>query len=212
MFRPLLIFRHGEPAERMCGCCRGGEVDCELSPSGVQQTEKNVAHLLERFRGQLQDVHVITTGLRRTDVFGELMKTHGAQHHVEPRLRDMRAGVWSGKSWDTIKMRWPEQYEAACSHAEDLAIPGGEATVQFRARILDAFGDIVAREAGALVVVGHKCVNEVILAAAEGRGSLRFLDACQPVGSFHELHQDGDAFRVSQKRAVVHSMEAACDE
>ena len=197
-------FRHGKVVETLEGCCRGGETDCDLSEFGKAQTLANIQYLVTNYFDDLQDMEVITSGMGRSDFFGKELAKHGVHHRVDPRFRTIAAGEWEGMSWKKIEEEWPEQFQNAHHAAENLAMPGGEPFGVFRDRVREALLDCLKMDARHIVIVGHGCTNEIILATAEGRETgLNFRS--QPIACMNKIHVSAsDVFEVIEKQSEIY--------
>ncbi len=132
-------------------------------------------------------MEVITSGMGRSDFFGEQLAKLGVRHRVDSRFRTIAAGTWEGMSWKKIEQEWPEQFKNARENAENLVMPGGEAVAVFRDRVREALFDCLMRDARHKVIVGHGCTNESILAIVEGRETgLNFRN--QPIACMNKIH------------------------
>lgn len=205
MQKTIHLFRHGTPEEALQGRCRGGDTHCDLSPEGIQQTRGNVAYLLSHL--EPNEMHVVTSSMERSDFFGRELATYGVPHTIDERFRTIGAGQWEGLSWEEIKRRWPEQLEIASSHAQHLEMPNGEPVSHFRSRVRAAFRDCLTLPSPHIVIVGHGCTNEVILADAEGREDLNFRN--QPIACMNRIDVDEENnLHVIEKNAVVYNQPA----
>lgn len=203
--KTIYLFRHGKPAEELQGRCRGGETHCGLSLEGVAQTYANIRYLLNNHSPkEVKDFFVVTSGMERSDFFGSAMKEFGSTHIVEPKFRTIHAGEWEGLRWHTIKKLWPEQYALACEQAQYLEMPGGENVGCFRERVRKAFHDCLALPARHVVIVGHGCTNDVILAEAEHRETLHFRN--QTIGCLNHIEMDDkQKLSVRKKNTIVYN-------
>lgn len=212
MEKTVYLFRHGKPEEALQGRCRGGDTHCDLSNEGVLQTRGNVEYLLSRHStDDVRQMHVVTSGMERSDFFGRELAAHGVRHSIDSRLRTIAAGEWEGLSWDDIQERWPEQYELAMHRGQLLEMPGGEAVSAFRQRVREAFRDCLAIPSTHIVIVGHGCTNDVILADAEQREDLHFRD--QPIGCMNRIDVDAAGrMRVIDRKSIVYDQRVCARE
>ncbi len=202
------LFRHGEPDASLHGCLRGGGNDCGLSTVGVEQTRHNVGHLVSRYtRSQRRRLIVWTSGMKRTNAFGEMAAGYGFEHRQEPLFWDIAAGEWEGISWSQIAERWPEQFARCSEDAMRLEIPGGEPVSGFIARVRRGWKRVLAAE-GTVAVVGHTGMNEVILADADGREVQYFRN--QINGCMNRLRvEDDGSVRVLERNRVLYPQHVA---
>jgi alpha-ribazole phosphatase len=57
---------------------------------------------------------------------------------IEPRLREIEHGEWTGRSWEEIEARDGERYRRWLAHWIDTAPPGGESAQELVARVASA--------------------------------------------------------------------------
>ncbi|AMV73411.1 alpha-ribazole phosphatase [Desulfuromonas carbonis] len=84
-------------------------------------------------------------------------------------LRELHIGAWEGMTWQELKSRYPQQWQARLDDVVHYRVPGGENLIDLAGRVLPAIRGIVARHQGEeVVVVAHGGVNRVILLDAIG--------------------------------------------
>lgn len=201
MNKPILTFRHGEPVKGVQKCCRGAGSDCELSPHGLWQTERNIDYLVDRFGNDVRDAIVVTTGMRRTDAFGALLSEEGVHHEVDPDLKAIDAGEWEGMPWEEIRRRWPEQFAHCTEDGESLVVPGGESITAFRERVLRGWQKWIHEQCSALIIVSHDSPNGIINHHVEGHPKLNLRG--QTVGGMHEYVMDSEGSVKMVARDVI---------
>ena len=206
MEKTVLLFRHGEPSDK--DCCKGNQLNCELSAEGERQTLENVLWALFACRNQLEPTLVVTSPLTRACRFGEVWKQQQeqlslepSQHLILPDFTDIGVGEWEGKPWKQIEREYPEQF-ARVKDAEKLEIPGGENLGVFIKRIRGVWQEILTFKHTHVVVVGHSANNAVILADI-GKYPLDFKS--QDIGCVNKIEIDssGEA-HVTMHNGIVH--------
>jgi broad specificity phosphatase PhoE len=190
MEKSILTFRHGQPVEDMQKCCRGGSSDCDLSSEGRFQTEANVSYLVQRFGRNLSDVLVVTSDMKRTNAFGELMEKQGAMYARDPRFAAIHAGMWKGMSWEHIRQQWPDQFRNCTEDGDNLVIPDGERIDALEDRVLSAWQEWIKERCTALIVVAHDSTNAIIKRSVSADGPLNLRG--QTIGAAHEYAMESD--------------------
>ena len=155
----LVLARHAEStwnAERRWQ----GQLDPPLSERGREQ-----AHALGReLAGEGVRAIVASDLVRAREtarlVAGEL----GCEVELEPRLRELDVGGWSGLTLDEIAARWPEELARLRAGDLDVRPGGGESRRELRVRVMAAIEATAARRAGTrFAVVTHAGVVRTLL-------------------------------------------------
>ena len=146
----LLLVRHGETADNASKVFQGRR-GRGLNERGVAQA----ARLAERLRGA-KIARVITSDLERAiETARHVATIAGREIELEPELREVDVGAWTGLSYAEVEARFPEEW-AAWRDGVDLRRGGGETYAELGARIARAI-DRIARtsETSDVVVVSH---------------------------------------------------------
>ncbi len=150
-----------------------GQKDIPLSPLGRIQAKLVAARLRhERVTG------VVCSPLQRAYV---MAKAIGSYHRLtprpDPRLTEISHGSWEGLSRADIQERFPEMYRTWMARPHDVRFPGGESLPGVHDRALAAVEELLARRgAETWVVVTHDAVARLVIAAAEQRPVVGFVD------------------------------------
>jgi probable phosphoglycerate mutase len=140
--RTLLLVRHG----RAEGNAEGrfiGQDDVPLTPRGRAQA----ARLAERLR-TAPITRIVSSDLQRcTATAAPLAGALGLEIGLDPRLREIGNGAWSGLLGEEIEARWPSLYRRYRS-GEDVARPGGETWREVSRRVIAALRELAAATAG----------------------------------------------------------------
>jgi broad specificity phosphatase PhoE len=118
--RRLLVVRHGQSVWNADGRWQG-QADTPLSPLGREQA-REAAPRLARFGFS----RVIASDLQRARLTAEILADRlGLAVEVDPDLREIDVGDWTGLTRDEIDARWPgELAEWAAGRSESTV--GGE--------------------------------------------------------------------------------------
>src|SRR5690606_30080230 len=112
---------------------------------------------------------------RVVETAATLERALGLTGRVDPRLREIDMGSWSGKSWRRIAEEDPHGFRRWCD-GEDIARGGGETYAELQARVWSAIRDLASGGAAndgdephaTVVVVTHGGPIRVAVAAALG--------------------------------------------
>ncbi len=154
-----------------------GQADVPLTPQG----EAQFGLLQLRLAGKPIKA-VYSSDLQRTMAGARVL----AQPFALPSaalaaLRELHIGAWEGMTWQELKSRYPQQWQARLDDVVHYRVPGGENLIDLAGRVLPAIREIVARHQGEeVVVVAHGGVNRVILLDAIGA----------PLESLFSIEQD----------------------
>jgi probable phosphoglycerate mutase len=160
----LLIVRHGE-TDFNRQLRFQGQVDVPLNATGLEQAGRLARRLAgEPFEG------LIASDLQRAWQTAEPLAASRAQPAARlPALREQAFGLVEGLTAPEIQARHPELWEGWLRHDPDFAMPGGESTRQFHARVVQAVRELAEANAGRrLVIVTHGGVLDMLWRTVHG--------------------------------------------
>jgi alpha-ribazole phosphatase len=163
----LFLVRHGEVVAR--GQKKFlGFTDLGLSLEGKKQ--------MRRLAGHLKPFHLdqaVSSDLQRTlDSARILCQDRDLDPVPYAAFREMNMGAWDGKSWEEIKVKYPQAKGLYFSNLRTFRFPEGENWGQFRSRVLKGLESLLRENHGRnILLVAHAGVNRILLAQALG---LRF--------------------------------------
>jgi broad specificity phosphatase PhoE len=162
----ILLARHGETMWNREGRWQG-HADIELDPAGRRQARA----LGARLAGEGIDALYTSDLARAMETAAAIAAVTGVEAAVDPDLREVDVGDWSGLTRADVRARDP-QWHAAWERGEAPAYPGGETYAQLYARATAAFGRIVAAHPGGatVVVVCHGGTIRAIVSEVVGLG------------------------------------------
>ena len=132
----ITLLRHGEIKG---GKRFRGSIDDPLTPKGFDQMR---AATKAPFTCDL----VISSPLMRCASFAsELTQKLSVPLLMEPRLTEMHFGDWEGRTSKQIYDKTPKALEQFWSDPQKYPPPGGERLLDFRARVLAAFAELLER-------------------------------------------------------------------
>ncbi|MFN3395562.1 MAG: alpha-ribazole phosphatase [Thermodesulfovibrionales bacterium] len=161
MVTTLYLIRHGETEGSDVKRYKGS-IDIPLSERGVEQMEQ-VARYLNRPYNGLKAVYCspLIRAIRSAEIISE---PYGLRPIAVPDLRERSFGIWEGMSFDEIRERYPEEFEAWASNPLKYSPMGGESTLEVRDRVMNALHDILSNhDAERIAIVAHGGVNRIIL-------------------------------------------------
>lgn len=148
----LVLVRHGESRWNAAGILQGQQ--CEgLSELGLAQAEAVAEHLVK--------THGDATLIARSDIqrvaqtAAPTEERLGAQVVVEPRIREIDLGTWSGRPRTEVMAEHGEDL-LAWLRCEDVRAGGGETLSELRARVwagMAAIADLLDAEGGGTALV-----------------------------------------------------------
>lgn len=80
-----------------------------------------------------------------------------------PELREISMGSWEGLPMAEVRQLFPEEYARRGDDPAHYRTPRGESFTDLRQRVVPVFEDLILREKGPTLVVGHAGVNRVLL-------------------------------------------------
>jgi alpha-ribazole phosphatase len=175
----LYLVRHAATEGNRAGRYIGWE-DMPLSPEGSRQAQALALRLAETPLTSIR-----TSDLARAAATANVIAAaHGLMPILEPALREVNFGEWSGLTYEEIDRIAPELLRNWIDDPEHFAPPGGESLDQLRRRALAA----LPRVDGALVV-SHGGTLRTILSQLLG---CPFWDLRIPPASLTVLDWDGE--------------------
>jgi probable phosphoglycerate mutase len=161
----IILVRHGHVAWHAPERFRG-RAELELSERGRRQARAAALQVAATWR--LDAIY--------TSPLGRCLATAAAiaaPFRLDPQpvggFADIDYGEWQGLTHDDARARWPEETAAWFRAPHLAAIPGGESLAAVLSRASAALRDILHRHPSETVaIVGHDCVNRVLLLFALG--------------------------------------------
>lgn len=162
----LILIRHGE-TDLNRELRFQGQVDVPLNDIGLEQARR----LAARLAGTSADALYASDLLRTRQTAQPIGAGLALAPQPEAGLREQNFGAVDGMRVEDIKVRHPEAWAGWLRFDADFAMPGGESTRQFHARVMDAVQRLVAQHAaGRLVLVTHGGVLDMIYRTARSLG------------------------------------------
>jgi len=129
----LLCIRHAESTMNAAGLWQG-----QANPSLSAQGREQARALGERLAGESLSV-LVASDLRRARETAEIAGGQlGIATRLEPGLRELDVGAWSGLAREEIARRWPEDFARFRAGDLDVRAGGGETRRELRARVVAA--------------------------------------------------------------------------
>lgn len=155
------LLRHGEVAG---GACLRGHTDDPLTERGFKQMRAAIAKDPDWDQ-------VVTSPLQRCAVFAEAFaRQRKVPLRIDRRLAELHFGDWEGRTTIEIMNESPRALKDFWDDPDRCPAPHGEQLSQFRARVLDAWQQIIDTNSGQRVLtVTHSGVIRVLLCHAEQR-------------------------------------------
>jgi broad specificity phosphatase PhoE len=149
--RHLLVLRHGESVWNAEGRWQG-QADPPLSELGQEQAREAA----ERLVG-IEFSVVVSSHLRRARRTAEILaEALGLEVRLEPELREIHVGDWTGLTREEINARWPGEL-ADWSEGRSESPPGGESRFVLAERATASLrrAAVAASAGDRLLVVTH---------------------------------------------------------
>lgn len=145
----LFLVRHAESEWNAQGRWQG-QGDPPLSERGRDEAARAAHRLRELFDGG----PVVASSLRRALETAEIIAAELGLHplHVEPELREVAVGEWTGLTRAEIEERFPAEW-AALGAGTLEGFPGGETRRAFGERVVAALERLTEQHRGRRVLV-----------------------------------------------------------
>ena len=159
----IVAIRHGETAWNVNMRIQG-HLDIGLNAMGRWQAERVGQALAD----ETIDAIYSSDLLRAWDTALSISQASGTALQTHKGLRERGFGLFEGKTFDEIALKWPEA-ALRWQKRDPVYAPegGGESLIDFRSRITTVVNDLAAQHAGAqIVLVAHGGVMDVLYRAA----------------------------------------------
>jgi probable phosphoglycerate mutase len=186
----LLCIRHAQSTMNAAGLWQG-QANPPLSEEGREQ-----AHALGESLAQESLSVLVASDLRRARETAEIAgRCLGIATRLEPGLRELDVGEWSGLARDEIARRWPEDFERFRAGDLDVRAGGGETRRELKERVVATFRSLQQSYRGArIAVVTHLGVIRTLSPGVQITNAEWFkLDMATLGGSFSSPAGDGGA-------------------
>jgi broad specificity phosphatase PhoE len=172
----VYLVRHGETDFNRQQRLQGA-LDVPLNEAGIAQAGR----LADRLAA-LPIASIISSPLVRASATAAILV--GACRcplHVDPRLREVDHGSWSGLTLPDIGQRFPALVRNEQLTPAAFDVSGGERLWEVQDRVAEALADLLARHEGeGVVVVGHGIALALMCCSATGADITRFPEHLPP--------------------------------
>nr|WP_240393870.1 histidine phosphatase family protein [Corynebacterium lactis] len=148
------MLRHGQTSYNATGRMQG-QLDTQLSDTGVAQAEAVAAYLVET---EKKITRIISSDLARAaDTARALARATGVELTLDSRLRETNLGVWQERTYDEIDAEFPGMRDR-WRHDMHWAPEGGETRFEVSNRMLAVVSELAqdpAWETDTFVLVSH---------------------------------------------------------
>lgn len=174
MLTKLYLIRHGETEGAETKRYKG-HIDVPLSANGIEQIKRLARYMigdkdnspipLLSKRGPKRVDAVYCSDLSRAVKSAEIIaEPYGLKPIIIPELRERNFGLWEGMSFDEIREKWPDAFNAWAANPLEFSPMNGESTIELRDRALKVFSETIAKHQGEnIAIVSHGGINRVIL-------------------------------------------------
>jgi probable phosphoglycerate mutase len=184
----FLCIRHAQSTMNAVGLWQG-QADPPLSEEGREQARELAERLGE---GSLSVL--VASDLQRARETAEIAACRlGITTRLEPALRELDVGDWSGLAREEIARRWPEDFARFQAGDLDVRAGGGETRRELRARVVAALRSFQQQYRGdRIAVVTHLGVIRTLAPGVRITNAECFwLDISKLAGSSSSSPRDG---------------------
>jgi broad specificity phosphatase PhoE len=166
----LYLVRHGETDWNRDRRLQG-TLDIPLNDVGIAQAHQLAAHF-----AALPIACVACSPLARASATGTILANACAcPLYIDPRLREVDHGSWSGVTLPDIGGRFPALVECDQLRPEAFDVSGGETLADVSRRVANVLADLLSQHAGqSVLVVGHGITLALMACVANGVEPSRF--------------------------------------
>lgn len=190
--RTIYLLRHGKVKQEDEGRRYTGQLDLPLAAEGVRQAEQ-----LRKMCDSVACASVYCSDLARSLVTAETIAAgKGAAVVARRDLREISLGEWQGCAFADIARRFPGEFRARGADIAYYRVPGGESFADCSRRVIAAFHELLAAEAGDIVIVGHAGVNRLIICHILGLPIANLFRIGQDFGCVNLIQCVGSGYRL----------------
>ncbi len=158
---PIWLTRHGESTHNVAGRIGG---DAPLSERGQAFAECLGRHFRDH---DIQPHRVLTSTLQRTRQTAERA---GFASSARRDMEEIDAGICDGMTYQEIREKMPDQYQARSTDKLRYRYPRGESYLDLIAR-LDAIVLDIERRKGPMLIIGHQAVLRALYGYLAGHAA-----------------------------------------
>lgn len=196
----LLVIRHGETVWNGEGRIQGHR-DSPLSERGVAQSQR----LGERMKGERPEAVVSSDLARALHTAAPVASAVGLSIVIDRQWRERSYGALEGKTWSEIERDHPAEHARLTARDPHFRPEGGESAIEFRERVMEAFGMAVERaRGGRIAVVTHGGALGVLYREAKRLPFEAPRDYTLYNASVNRFVLDGAGLRLEQWGDIAH--------
>ncbi len=199
MATTIYLVRHGRTAWNKEEIFRGTK-DIPLDEQGREEARLGGQWLKEK----AIDAVYSSPLSRSVETAEAIAGNHGLEVKLLPGIKDINYGQWEGIAHDEVIKRWPDLYRQWKTMPHLVTFPDGESLEMVGKRSMEALMELVERHPKeTLVLVAHRAVNKVMVAALIGLDNSHFWRIGQDTGAMN-------AFRYEERGWIILSVNDTC--
>ena len=188
----LVLIRHGE-TDMNRELRFQGQVNVGLNAIGHEQARR----LAARMAGEQADAVYVSDLLRARQTAEPIAGELAMSYVTESGLREQHFGRVDGMRVEDIQRDHPDAWAGWLRFEEDFAMPEGESTRSFHARVMEAVQRLVAAHRDdTVVVVTHGGVLDMIYRTARSLGLSGPRQSEIPNAGFNRIRVRGDSYEI----------------
>ncbi len=143
MVTRLYLIRHGETQGADTKRYKG-HIDIPLSANGIKQMERLAEYISAEATSKLSAVYCsdLSRAVKSAEIIAE---PHSIKPVVFKDLRERNFGIWEGMSFDEIKEKYPEEFNAWTNNPLEFSPMQGESTIEVKDRAIAALDNILSK-------------------------------------------------------------------
>ena len=197
MATTIYLIRHGETVDADSRRYKG-HIDVPLSENGIKQLERLATYLVQNSKlktclpaGKAQNSKlkaIYCSGLSRALKSAEIIAgPYGIKPVIVEDLKERSFGAWEGMTFDEIKEKWPDAFNAWAENPLKFSPMEGENTLEVKERAMRAFNEIIKNHKDEeIAIVSHGGITRVILCEMLG----------MPLENIFRIEQDFAALNI----------------
>lgn len=201
----ILLVRHGHVPGIEPETFRGGQ-NLELTARGIREAQLTADRIAQHWQPA---VVYTSTRTRCIDTGRYIAQACSVTGQILEHIHDLDYGEWTDRTHEEIRTAFPQDYRRWRAQPHTVRFPGGNCLQQISTAAADALRLIVARHAGAtVIVVGHDSSNRAMLLHVMGLPLAAYWRITQTPCGISEFVVHDDGMTIARLNETAH-LEAA---
>lgn len=196
--RKIYLIRHGTPDFEDSQKRFIGQTDLSLSSQGKQEMLKVKAYLSDK---NIEKIY--SSPMVRCKVSAQLIAGNDIPIIFKDGLKEISLGLWENKTFDEIRLRYPEEFRKRGENFTNFKPENGESFFECLERAKTVFEEIAGDSTGNVAVIGHAGLNRSLLCWIHNRDLNTLFQISQPYGCVNILREEQGIFYLDEGKKLA---------